>query len=65
MYNNITAHIFNLISASCSSADYSWPSQWSGGAGGNFLIKFNTAATNGWRVDVTFSASVDSFQVCK
>jgi hypothetical protein len=51
-----------LFIGTCGSSHYNY-SPWWGGASGNFYIYFSNAATNGWKVSVTFASPVTSFQV--
>ena len=54
---------FDILGApTCGPIFYDYPSQWNGGANGDFYIKFSVAVST-WKITVQFSSNVNSLSV--
>ena len=54
---------FDVLGApTCGPTFYDYPSQWTGGANGNFYLRFPVTVST-WKVTVQFSSSVNSLSV--
>jgi hypothetical protein len=58
----MTLPLIFLGTSACGPTFYDYPYQWSGGANGNFYLKFLVAVA-AWTVTVQFSSSVNSLSV--
>jgi hypothetical protein len=53
---------YNSGAPVCDDTFYDYPDQWTGGANGNFYIKFPNTVS-GWTIRVTFSSPVTQLSV--
>jgi len=51
-----------LGSPTCDTTFYDFPAQWTGGANGNFYIRFPTSVST-WTINVQFSSAVNTLSV--